>query len=123
MKGADFGYVKRHKALESLPGHAQALAASPSGVQPCPTELGAQHSEPLQVSGRGVTVQVDMRSALSAMRRPYEAGKLVGVSCSLQQRWDELKDPRDEQCRRLWLLPKPLSQVAIHRRGSNTVSS
>jgi hypothetical protein len=37
-----------------------------------------------------------------------ETGKLSGVSCSSEQWWNGLKEPRDRQSRDLWLLSKPL---------------
>jgi hypothetical protein len=37
-----------------------------------------------------------------------ETGKLSGVSCSSEEWWNGLKEPRDRQSRDLWLLSKPL---------------
>jgi hypothetical protein len=48
-----------------------------------------------------------------------ETGKNSGVSCCSKQGRGWLKDRVDGQYRQVWLLPKPLPQVAIHYGGSH----
>lgn len=49
--------------LESIPGHAGALAASAKRAQPCPADLGAEHAEPFQIPWNRVVVQVPLHHA------------------------------------------------------------
>lgn len=48
-----------------------------------------------------------------------ETGKNFGVSCCSKQGRGWLKDRVDGRYRQVWLLPKPLPQVAIHYGGSH----
>ncbi len=58
MTGADFRDASPNVTPEPIPGHARALAASAKRAQPCPADLGAERTEPFQVPGYRVVVQV-----------------------------------------------------------------
>ncbi|SFV14999.1 hypothetical protein SAMN05192541_12297 [Bradyrhizobium arachidis] len=63
MIGPDFRDVSPNVTLESIPGHAGALAASAKRARPCPADLGSEHAEPFQIRWNCPVARVTLHHA------------------------------------------------------------
>jgi hypothetical protein len=74
----------------------------------------------MQLAAPALVHEYTVGCILSGFRQfGRETGKNSGVSCCSKQGRGWLKDRGDGQYRQVWLLPKPLPQVAIHYGGSH----